>query len=186
MKGASGIDRKEVGMFNNKIKNNELEKDVLKVYDEVKAATKELVEELQSENEGNDEEVKKSVNEIIEDVAMKNKAFEEAVAELSKDSEFEKFTIAFFGQTNAGKSTIIEALRILFGEEGRQGKIAENIEEKERLEKEYDEQCTDVLRRLEAMKQIYKPRPLWSKVAWPLFALIAGLVIGAICMWRFI
>lgn len=173
-------------MFDDTIKNNELEKDVLKVYDEVKAVTKELVEGLQSENEGNDEDVKKSVNDIIEDVAMKNKAFEEAVAELSKDSEFEKFTIAFFGQTNAGKSTIIEALRILFGEEGRQRKITENIAEKERLEKEYDERCMDVLLRLDEMKQVYKPRPLLSKVAWPVLAFITGLVVGAICMWRFV
>ena len=164
---------------------NELKKDVLKVYDEVKSATKELVEELQSENEENDEEIKKSVDEIIKDIAMKNKAFEDALAELSKDSEFEKFTIAFFGQTNAGKSTIIEALRILFGEEGRQRKIAENMEEKEHLGKKYDERCKDVLRRLEAMKQVYKPRSLWSKVVWPLLALIIGLIVGATCMWRF-
>lgn len=165
---------------------NEVKKEVSKVYDEVMATTKKLVEELQSENEENDEEVRKAINDIIEDVAMKNKAFEEAVAELTKDSEFEKFTIAFFGQTNAGKSTIIEALRILFGEEGRQHKITENIEEKERLEKEYDERCMDVLHRLDAMKQVYKPRPLLSKIAWPLLALITGLIAGAFCMWRFI
>ena len=164
---------------------NEVKKEVSKVYDEVMATTKKLVEELQSENEGNDEEIKKSVDDIIEDITMKNKAFEDAIAELSKDSEFEKFTIAFFGQTNAGKSTIIEALRILFGEEGRQRKIAENIEAKEHLEKEYNERCIDVLRRLEAMKQIYKPRPLLSKIAWPLVALMVGLVVGAVCMWRF-
>lgn len=163
----------------------ELKEDVLKVYGEVMAATNELVEELQSENENNDEEIRKSVDDIIKDIAIKNKAFEDAVDELSKDTEFEKFTIAFFGQTNAGKSTIIEALRILFSEEGRERRIAENIEEKVRLEKEYDERCMDVLRSLEAMKQIYKPRPLWRKVAWPLVVFMAGLVVGVVCMWRF-
>lgn len=35
-------------------------------------------------------------------------------------AEFDTFTIAFYGETNAGKSTIIEALRIYFGEESKQ------------------------------------------------------------------
>ena len=164
--------------------NNELKKDVLNVYSEVTVAANGLVAELRSENEKNDEEIRKSVDGIIDDVAMKNKAFETAVTELAEDSEFEKFTIAFFGQTNAGKSTIIEALRILFGEEGRQSKIAENVEEKDRLGKEYDKKCEDVLCRLEEMKKMYKPKPLWNKIAWPMIMFVIGLAIGALCMWR--
>lgn len=35
-------------------------------------------------------------------------------------AEFDTYTIAFYGETNAGKSTIIEALRIYFGEESKQ------------------------------------------------------------------
>lgn len=33
---------------------------------------------------------------------------------LNKNAEWDKFTVAFFGETNAGKSTIIESLRIIF------------------------------------------------------------------------
>ena len=163
--------------------NSEIKNETLKVYGEVTDATNRLVAELRSENGQNDEEIRKSVDGIIDDVAMKNKAFETAVAELAKDSEFEKFTIAFFGQTNAGKSTIIEALRILFGEDGRQSKIAENVEEKDRLGKEYDKKCQDVLIKLEAMKKMYKPKPLWNKIAWPMVMFVIGLAIGALCMW---
>lgn len=36
---------------------------------------------------------------------------------LKKNTEWNRFTIAFYGETNAGKSTIIESLRILLGEE---------------------------------------------------------------------
>lgn len=39
-------------------------------------------------------------------------------------AEFDTFTIAFYGETNAGKSTIIEALRIYFGEESKQNERA--------------------------------------------------------------
>lgn len=38
------------------------------------------------------------------------------VDELRELSEWETFTIAFYGETNAGKSTLIEALRILLGD----------------------------------------------------------------------
>jgi len=164
--------------------NHGLKIDILKMYGEITAAANGLVAELRSENEKNDEEIRQSVDAIIDDVAMKNKAFETAVTELAEDSEFEKFTIAFFGQTNAGKSTIIEALRILFGEEGRQSKIAENVEEKDRLGKEYDKKCEDVLLKLEEMKQMYKPKPLLNKIAWPMVMFVVGLAIGALCMWR--
>jgi len=164
--------------------NSETKNETLKVYGEVTDATNRLVEELRSENENNDVEVKKAVDGLIDNMAMKNKSFKDAVDELSKDSEFEKFTIAFFGQTNAGKSTIIEALRILFGEEGRQCKIAKNIEEKEQLEKAYDARCADVLRRIEALKKNYRGKSVWMRIAWPLAMFIVGFVAGAICMWR--
>ena len=164
--------------------NSETKNETLKVYGEVTDATNRLVEELWSENENNDVEVKKAVDGLIDNMAMKNKSFKDAVDELSKDSEFEKFTIAFFGQTNAGKSTIIEALRILFGEEGRQCKIAKNIEEKEQLEKAYDARCADVLRRIEALKKNYRGKSVWMRIAWPLAMFIVGFVAGAICMWR--
>jgi len=40
----------------------------------------------------------------------------EAIDSLRSNAEWETFTIAFYGETNAGKSTVIEALRILLQE----------------------------------------------------------------------
>lgn len=40
----------------------------------------------------------------------------EDIRELRKLSEWDTFTIAFYGETNAGKSTLIETLRILLGD----------------------------------------------------------------------
>lgn len=52
--------------------------------------------------------------------------FDGEIAYLEKHAEWDKFTIAFFGETNAGKSTIIESLRILFEEKQRQALIQRN------------------------------------------------------------
>lgn len=45
---------------------------------------------------------------------------------LEEHAEWENFTMAFFGETNAGKSTIIESLRILFNEQARQELLEKN------------------------------------------------------------
>ncbi|MGB4488788.1 MAG: hypothetical protein WBI95_25280 [Pseudomonas veronii] len=49
--------------------------------------------------------------------------FDSEITYLEKHAEWDNFTIAFFGETNAGKSTIIESLRILFEEKKRQALI---------------------------------------------------------------
>ncbi|GAA7388211.1 hypothetical protein HpCK93_07460 [Helicobacter pylori] len=38
---------------------------------------------------------------------------------LKNNEEWEKFTIAFYGETGAGKSTLIECLRLFFKEPGK-------------------------------------------------------------------
>lgn len=43
--------------------------------------------------------------------------------ELKRNTEWENFTIAFYGETNAGKSTIIETLRIIWKETQKQKSI---------------------------------------------------------------
>ncbi|WP_137804400.1 hypothetical protein [Pseudomonas sp. G(2018)] len=52
--------------------------------------------------------------------------FDSEISYLEKHAEWDNFTIAFFGETNAGKSTIIESLRILFEEKKRQALIKKN------------------------------------------------------------
>ncbi|WP_137173026.1 hypothetical protein [Massilia sp. HP4] len=41
------------------------------------------------------------------------------IESLSKNAEWDTFTIAFYGETNAGKSTIIETMRMLLNESGK-------------------------------------------------------------------
>lgn len=60
--------------------------------------------------------------------------FDRELGLLEEHAEWEKFTIAFFGETNAGKSTIIESLRILFNEQSRQQLLEQNGRDLQRYE----------------------------------------------------
>ena len=62
------------------------------------------------------------VREMISD--FESKATKSAL-DYKNVAEFDTFTIAFYGETNAGKSTIIESLRIYFGESSKQNSRAE-------------------------------------------------------------
>lgn len=69
-----------------------------------------------------------AINSTLKEI---NNEFKEEIRKLEASSEWDKFCIAFFGETNAGKSTVIESLRIIYDEEQRRL-------EKESQEKEYE------------------------------------------------
>lgn len=110
-----------------------------------------------------------------------NDDFKEEIEKLQASSEWDKFCIAFFGETNAGKSTIIESLRIIYGEEQR-------ILEKEKQEKEYEnalkehcEEYKDVLNTLRGMNDLLesKQEPKKPTVEMKNIGLIVlGVIIG--------
>ncbi len=65
------------------------------------------------------EDGRKAVDHIVGKLDEMHNKFSSELEELDRNVEWDTFTIAFFGETNAGKSTIIESLRILFDEESR-------------------------------------------------------------------
>ena len=67
----------------------------------------ELVELLGEEENAELMAIKSTLKEM-------NNEFKEEISKLEASSEWDKFCIAFFGETNAGKSTIIESLRIIY------------------------------------------------------------------------
>lgn len=72
------------------------------------------------------------------------------LTELEKNAEWNTFTIAFYGETGAGKSTIIETLRILLNEPS---KLANQKVFRE-LQAQYDESERDAHRLQQAIEQI--------------------------------
>lgn len=73
------------------------------------------------------QEGKEKLSGIVAQLASIKSHFDSELGLLQDNAEWENFVIAFFGETNAGKSTIIESLRILFNEESRQNLINSNI-----------------------------------------------------------
>lgn len=66
-----------------------------------------------------EEEDRQVFVEINKTLIKVNEDFKKEIQELENDSEWDKFNVAFFGETNAGKSTFIEGLRIMCDEESR-------------------------------------------------------------------
>ncbi|GAA7712188.1 hypothetical protein HpBT013_03700 [Helicobacter pylori] len=80
------------------------------------------IENLQNifkNTDNEDERLKKFNQEALE--LFKNLESEslKELESLKNNEEWEKFTIAFYGETGAGKSTLIECLRLFFKELGK-------------------------------------------------------------------
>ena len=96
------------------MKNNEIKEK----YETVGELLEEAVNKAESvELVGEDENAELiAINSTLKEI---NYAFKEEISKLEASSEWDKFCIAFFGETNAGKSTVIETLRIIYDEEQR-------------------------------------------------------------------
>ncbi|WP_122582337.1 DUF726 domain-containing protein [Pseudomonas syringae] len=67
-----------------------------------------------------DETLNQAREEALSRLTVHRAALFERLAELEKNAEWNTFTIAFYGETGAGKSTLIETLRILLQEPSKQ------------------------------------------------------------------
>ena len=79
---------------------------------------------------------KEELSSIMERLGIIRARFDDELSLLEKHAEWDKFTIAFFGETNAGKSTILESLRILFNEDSRQQLLQKNARNLDKFEQE--------------------------------------------------
>ncbi|GAA8826287.1 hypothetical protein VN1333_10240 [Helicobacter pylori] len=88
------------------------------IYFDVKKSIKDLQKIFENTN-GDDERLRAFNQEALE--LFKNLESEslKELESLKNNGEWEKFTIAFYGETGAGKSTLIECLRLFFKELGK-------------------------------------------------------------------
>ena len=89
-----------------------------KVYDNILSLIKVLLGSFT--NSTDNEEIKSAQNEALHILQQLQSEIESEYASLKKNTEWNRFTIAFYGETNAGKSTIIEALRLAMKEKNKQ------------------------------------------------------------------
>ena len=97
------------------------------------------------------EEENAELTAIISTLKDINSEFKLEIDKLEASSEWDRYCIAFFGETNAGKSTIIDSLRIIYDEEQRRAELAKQ-------EKEYlatlSKHCENYQELLSKLKEI--------------------------------
>lgn len=87
------------------------------IYDDLKEKISDLIATIVKNEQVLDSNlVGEKLNESKQILSCQQKEIEKKIDELKRNSEWDYFTIAFFGETNAGKSTLIEVLRLLFAE----------------------------------------------------------------------
>lgn len=87
------------------------------IYDDLKEKISDLIAKIVKNEQVIDTNlVGEKLNESKQILSFQQKEIERKIDELKRNSEWDYFTIAFFGETNAGKSTLIEVLRLLFAE----------------------------------------------------------------------
>ncbi len=88
------------------------------IYSDVKKSIKDL-QKIFENTDGGDEGLKKFNQEVLEKFKNLESESLKELESLKNNEEWEKFTIAFYGETGAGKSTLIECLRLFFKEPGK-------------------------------------------------------------------
>jgi septal ring factor EnvC (AmiA/AmiB activator) len=118
-------------------------RDVQKVLDDAM----EKVDNLEIHGDEENAELKA----IREQLEKQNEVFKKEIEKLHNSSEWERLCIAFFGETNAGKSTIIESLRIIYDEETRRTDALAQKDNYIALLKKHCEDYQSLISRLEGV-----------------------------------
>ncbi|MHC6160375.1 hypothetical protein ACYULR_10770, partial [Lactobacillus delbrueckii subsp. lactis] len=85
------------------------------IYSSVENSLDDLLATLKVDLSDN-QDIKSLQEKAIDNISKNKQDLSDLIKELEKNSDWNTFTIAFYGETNAGKSTTIEALRILLNE----------------------------------------------------------------------
>ncbi|MGX3021277.1 hypothetical protein [Ursidibacter sp. B-7004-1] len=84
------------------------------IYEQLQQQISQVIKKLGHQNSS--KEISQDISVAVNNLNTLNTQIQKEYDELIRLSEWERFTIAFYGETNAGKSTLIEALRLLLKE----------------------------------------------------------------------
>lgn len=128
--------------------NKYIVQDPNQIYDFISNTINEIILELDQKSEN--ETVQSSKEQVLKIISgFKNQTLDNAIFELKKNSEWDKLVIAFYGETNAGKSTLIEALRIYFGESSK----SENMSKFNELKKKFSDLSIEKIKQIKESKE---------------------------------
>lgn len=168
-------------------RNSMINKDIRKKYNDVRSSLENAIKssdgiELSGEEENYElDNIRKTLNTL-------NENFKNEIEELEKSSEWDKFCMSFFGETNAGKSTIIEALRIVYDEEKRREELEEqNAIFKTEMFRERDEysELLETINQLNGHLATKKKKKILSFLkmfGFMLFGMLIGFVVAYVLL----
>lgn len=125
-------------------------KEILEKYDDVRSSLENAIATSDDMKIYGDEE-NVELAYIRTTLSHLNEDFKTEIERLESSSEWDRFCMAFFGETNAGKSTIIEALRIVYDEETRRAEIGRQSEQ---YNTELSHQNAEYSKLVETLKQL--------------------------------
>ena len=141
-------------------------------YNEVKDVISQALQDSFVE-EYNNEEENSFAQKIKEQLSEINETFKNEINELEQSSEWDKLCISFFGETNAGKSTLIESLRIIYNEESRLQNILANKQKVQEALDKNNEAYSALVEQTKKIKDFIKKK----KKSVSILALIISIVL---------
>lgn len=160
--------------------------DILNKYARVETSLEKAITDSDSiELSGKDENIE--LNSIRNTLKKLNDDFKFEIEKLKESSEWDKFCMAFFGETNAGKSTIIEALRIVYDEELRREEIDEQkMQLFEELNNE-NNQYSELVNSLKELNESINSRKVnIKKIVICIGLIVLGAIIGFVIAYMFL
>lgn len=146
--------------------------DIEKKYVDVQTSLEDALKKASSIEISGDKE-NAELSEIKKTLESLNNEFKAEIEKLKTSSEWDKFCIAFFGETNAGKSTIIETLRIVYDEETRRlDAMAQEKEYHDKLKKH----CVDYQGLISSLNEVNVALDKQRKNHKWIYYIIAGIV----------
>ena len=125
-----------------------------KIYNFILTKVKELREHI-LKMQLSHEEAKEKQKEIKSRLDIIVNKLEKKIKELENNSEWDRFTVAFYGETNAGKSTLIETLRIMLNEKEKlkdrekYKEIEDHINSLKNQKGVYDDKIKEIVKKYE-------------------------------------
>ena len=151
---------------------------ICKHYSDVKEVISTAMQDSFAEEYNNEEENAFAQN-IKEQLTEINETFKKEIEELEQSSEWDKFCISFFGETNAGKSTIIESLRIIYNEESRLQKIIENQQSLQDVLDQNNKAYLSLTEQIQKLKELVKNKKKTVSIKVLIFAIIISAIAAS-------
>ena len=93
--------------------------DIKNIYDYLGQKVDEVQSRLKQKNKDEEESETQAKELAYESISQCKMILDKNIDEYKKNQELDTYTIAFYGETNAGKSTLIETLRLFFKEKSK-------------------------------------------------------------------